>query len=233
MNNNNSIDVKSYEDKVYLVGRTTGIIFWLLTLLLPLTLYFVYGFVPDKAILIKTMTIVFAILIPVNLGEFLSFAPVIGPAAYFTMLLSGNMMNIKIPATMVALEAAGIDPKSEEGEIVSTMAIAASAITTEIVILLGVVMIAPFTSFFAQPAIKAGFGEIVPALFGAMWISAVINNWKSVLVPTIVGFTLVLTGSFYKTIEMYYIPVLAIISIVITLILFKLGFYTPKKNTSN
>jgi|GEM_PF-527065 len=219
---------KSYEDKVYFIGRISAILFWLVTLLLPVTLYFAFGLAPDKTILIKALTVIYAILIPVMLGEFLSFAPVMGAAAYFVMLLSGNFMNIKVPATMVALEAAGIDPKSEEGDYVSTMAVAASAITSEIVILIGVIMLAPFTSFFTQPAIKAGFGQILPALFGAMWIAAAIKNWKYVLVPTLVGFAIVLNSSFYQKIALYYIPVMAVISILITLVLFKFGFYTPK-----
>lgn len=219
---------RSYEDKVYFFGRLSAFVFWLSTLMLPLMLYFNWGLLPTKAGFVAGITIIASILIPVLLGEFLSFAPLVGSAGYFVMLLSGNFMNIKVPAAIVALDATGLDANSEEGDVVSTIAIAASTIVTEIIIVIGVILLTPFSSFFAQPAIKAGFTQIVPALFGALYISYLLKNWKTVVVPTIVGFIIV---KFQLVNSLFYIPAIIFTSAMITVILFKLGVFTKKAET--
>jgi hypothetical protein len=224
------LNQKNYEDKVYAVGRVSTVIFALATLMLPVMLWLKWGLLPTKAGFIAGLSIIASILIPISIGEFLSYAPIIGSAGYFVMLLSGNWMNIRVPASIVALEATELDPNSEEGDVVSTMAIATSTIVTEIIIVVGVVLLAPFTSFFAQPAIKVGFEQIVPALFGALFISTLIKNWKAIIVPTIVGFAVIKFGLVNP---MYNIPTIIFVSVILTIILFKLGIYTKKSTVSN
>lgn len=216
----------NYEDKVYRYGKITVLIFLASTFLIPLILWLKWGLLPTKEGFIAGITVVAIITIPVLLGEFLSFAPIIGSAGYFVMLLSGNWMNIKVPASMVGLQSVDIDPNSEEGDVISTMIVVASTIVTEILIIVGVVLLQPFTDVFAIPSIKAGFAQIVPALFGALFISSIISNWRTVLVPVVVGVFIVklnLVGGLYN------IPIMILISVVITLILLKMGFFGDEK----
>jgi hypothetical protein len=216
----------NYENKVYLYGRITTTIFLASTMLLPLMLWFKWGLLPTKEGFIAGITIVATIMIPVTLGEFLSYAPIIGSAGYFVMLLSGNWMNIKIPSSIVGLQSVDIDSSSEEGEVLSTMIVAASAIVTEIIILAGVILLQPFSAVFAVPSIKMGFSQIAPALFGALLLTSILSNWKTVLVPTVVGILIVklnLAGGLYN------IPIMIFISIIITLGLLKIGFFSKKK----
>lgn len=220
----------NYENKVYKMGRISTFVFLLSTFLLPLMLWFKWGLLPTKEGFITGLTISLTIMIPLTLGEFFSYAPIIGSAGYFVMLLSGNWMNIKIPASIVGLQSVDIDSSSEEGEVLSTMIVAASAITTEIIILAGVVLLQPFTYVFTIPSIKVGFAQLIPALFGALLISSVLSNWKTVLVPVIVGFFIIkanLAGGLYN------IPIMIVISLVITLILLKLGFFGRQKATGS
>ncbi len=218
---------KHYEDKVYFMGRVSTVIFAFTTLLLPAMLWLKWGIMPSKAGLLAGLPVMASVMIPISLGEFLSYAPIIGSAGYFVMMLSGNWMNIKVPASIVALEATELDANSDEGDALSTMAIATSAIVTEVVIIIGVVLLSPFTSFFAQPAIKVGFEQIVPALFGALFISTLIKNWKATVVPIIIGFIVV---KFNLVNPFFYIPAIIFVSVIITTVLFKLGIYTRNFN---
>ncbi len=219
----------SYDDKVHRLGRISTVLFVLTTFLLPGILYFKWGILPTKEGFMAGIAIIATIMIPLNIAEFFSYAPVVGSAGYFVMLLSGNWMNIKIPASIVALDSVGLDANSEEGDVVSTMAISVSAIVSEIVIVLGVILLSPFTSFFAQPVIKSGFEQIVPALFGALFITYVLKNWKMTVVPAVVGFIVIKLGIVNA---LYNIPVVILISVIVTLILEKMGVYNNKDKSA-
>ncbi|MBS7525189.1 hypothetical protein KHM83_00715 [Fusibacter paucivorans] len=211
---------KSYEDSVYRLGRVSAIIFFLATLMLPAMLWFKWGLLPTKEGFIAGISVIAVIIIPILIGEFLSYAPIVGAAGYFVMLLSGNWMNIKIPASIVALEATELDSNSEEGDVISTMAVATSAIVTEVIIIAGVLLLTPFSSFFEQPAIKTGFEQIVPALFGALYIATLVKNPKAAVVPTIVGFAIVMSQVVNS---LFFIPVIIAISVLIATVIYKIG----------
>ncbi|MTI67382.1 MAG: hypothetical protein FH753_12415 [Firmicutes bacterium] len=215
-----------YNNKVHFYGRISAVIFLLSTFLIPLTLWLKFGLLPTKEGFIAGFTTIMLIMVPASLGEFLSFAPIIGSSAYYVMLLSGNFMNIRVPSSIVALEATELDANSEEGDAISTIAVAVSAITSEVVIVIGVLMLAPFTKFFAIPAIKIGFDQIVPSLFGALFIASAIKNYKAVIVPTVLGIIII---KFQLIPSLYTIPALIFSSVIVTIILYKLGFYTKNK----
>ncbi|MBF4692215.1 hypothetical protein [Fusibacter ferrireducens] len=219
-----------YENKVYFLGRLTATVFLLLTFAIPVTLWLKWGILPTKEGFIAGLIVIMSLIPLISAGEFLSFAPIIGSAGYFVMLLSGNWMNIKVPASMVGLQSADIDPNSEEGEVLSTMAVAASAIVTEIIILVGVLLLTPFTSFFAQPSIKIGFAQIVPALFGALLFASVITNYRTVIVPAIVGIVIVKLNI---ASGLYNIPIMIAISVFVSYFLFKVGFFGKKEEEVN
>ena len=74
-------------------------------------------------------------------------------------------------------------PKSEEGEIISTIAIAVSSIVTTIIVALGVVLIIPLEPILSNPALTPAFDQMLPALFGALGVALVSKNWKIAIAP--------------------------------------------------
>lgn len=220
------LDTKAYEDKVYRIGKVSIVAFIISTFAIPLVLWLNWGLLPTKEGFISGASVVLAIMLLTTISEFLSFAPIVGAAGYFVMMLSGNLTNIKIPSSVVALETAELEASSEEGDAISTMAIAASALTTEVCVFAGVLMLAPFTSFFAQENIKAGFEQIVPALFSALLLSAIIAAWKTTVIPLVVGFVVVKLN---LADGLYNIPLIIFITVVVTIGLFKAGVFNDKK----
>lgn len=61
----------------------------------------------------------------------------LGTGGSYLGFVTGNLTNLKVPCALNAMEAAKVRPGSEEGEVISTIAIASSSIVTTLVIALG------------------------------------------------------------------------------------------------
>jgi hypothetical protein len=72
---------------------------------------------------------------------------------------------------------------TEEGEIISTIAIATSSIVTTLVIAVGVLLLAQLTPILNSEALKPAFENILPALFGGLAVVYVSKNWKISMAP--------------------------------------------------
>ena len=90
----------------------------------------------------------------VGLIEVLTFVPMLGTASSYLAFVTGNLTNLKVPAALTAMENAGTKPGTDEGEVISTIAVATSSIVTTAVIALGVALLVPLTPLLENPAIK-------------------------------------------------------------------------------
>ena len=135
-------------------------------------------------------------MIPVSLSEFLSIAPMIGTSAMYIMVLTGNYTNLKIPASIAAMEAVGLDPAfyTDESDVISTLSMAVSAIVSIVIIALGVVLLVPLSGLLNNPVLAPAFDNIVPALFGALGIGMISKYFKLAIVPFVLGVVLLRTG---------------------------------------
>jgi hypothetical protein len=91
------------------------------------------------------------------------------------------------------LEQAGVKASSEEGEVVSTIAIAVSSIVTTIIIILGVLLIVPLTPVLENPVLTPAFDQMIPALFGGLGVAFVSRNWKIAIAPVTLMLILFIT----------------------------------------
>jgi hypothetical protein len=229
------MDKQTYEKKVHFFGRISVFIFMIGTIILPLTLFLKFGILPERTAFLAGASTVLSIMILVSLAEFLSYAPIIGSAGMYMLQITGNTSNIKIPASIAAMEATGFDPVTEEGEIISTLSIGISTLTTEIVILSGVFLLAPFGQVFQNPALKPAFEQIVPALFGALIASSIIKNWKLSVVPIIFAFivTYLISQPFGTKLEYFSIPIMIIVTLIFNRIAYNTGMLTPINNVKD
>lgn len=115
--------------------------------------------------------------------EVITFIPMLGAGGSYLSFVTGNISNLKLPCAINALENAGADPKSEEGEIVSTIAIAVSSIVTTLIVALGVLLIVPLSPILENPILTPAFDQMLPALFGALGVALVSKNWKIAIAP--------------------------------------------------
>ena len=183
MKNKNKL---SYMDSVHRDGTIWNLSMMVLLLLFPIMVWILFEDAePDwKGVLgglIGTMPMYWA----VGVVEVITFIPMLGAGGSYLSSVTGNISNLKLPCAINALENAGADPKSEEGEIVSTIAIAVSSIVTTVIIALGVALILPLTPILSNEALTPAFDQMLPALFGALGVALISKNWKIAIAPII------------------------------------------------
>lgn len=217
----NTKESDKYASRVHIVGRITLVIGFILTFLPPVILWLIYGVIPPKANLLNGMISISSIMLPVSIVEVLTFSPVLGASAMYMSYLTGNISNMKIPSAAISMEVAEVKPSTEEGDIISTLAIAGSVIASEIVIVLGVLMIVPISAKLNNPIIKPAFEQILPALFGSIGAYYILKEWKLAVVPLIAAVALNMAGNLQTAIT---IPLCVLISILSARFLYKKGY---------
>ena len=173
----------SYMDSVHRDGRIWNLSVMVLLLAFPLTVAFLFGTAPDwKALgvgLLATAPMYWA----VGAIETVTFVPMLGAGGSYLSFVTGNISNLKLPCAINALEQNGVSANSEEGEIISTIAIAPSSIVTTIIILIGVICIVPLTPVLEAPVLAPAFEQMLPALFGGLGVAFISKNWKIAIAP--------------------------------------------------
>lgn len=123
------------------------------------------------------------IYIPVAIVEFLVYTPMLGVGGSYLSFITGNVTNMKIPCVMNAADIAGTKSGTPEHEIISTIAVATSAITTTLVILVGVVLMVPLQPVLQSEVLLPAFNNVVPALFGALGLKYFAKSPKIAVIP--------------------------------------------------
>ena len=173
----------SYMDSVHRDGRIWNLSVMVLLLAFPVTVAILFGVSPDwKALglgLVATAPMYWA----VGAIETVTFVPMLGAGGSYLSFVTGNISNLKLPGALNALEQNEVSANSEEGEVISTIAIATSSIVTTVIIIIGVILIAPLTPILSAPVLQPAFEQILPALFGGLGVAFVSKNWKLALAP--------------------------------------------------
>ena len=180
MKNNKNL---TYMDSVHRDGRIWNISMMILLLLFPVAIWIIFGEAPDwQGVglgLLATAPMYWA----VGAVEVITFIPMLGAGGSYLSFVTGNISNLKLPCAINALENAKADAKSEEGEIISTIAIAVSSIVTIVILAIGVLLIVPLQPLLESPVLKPAFDQMLPALFGALGVALVSKNWKIAIAP--------------------------------------------------
>lgn len=180
MKNKNNL---TYMDTVHRDGTIWNISMMILLLLFPIAICLIYGVFPEWDGLIKGLIATAPMYWAVGIVEVITFIPMLGAGGSYLSFVTGNISNLKLPCAINALENAKADPKSEEGEIISTIAIAVSSIVTTAIIALGVLLIVPLQPILESDVLKPAFDQMLPALFGALGVALISKNWKIAIAP--------------------------------------------------
>jgi hypothetical protein len=119
----------------------------------------------------------------------ITYVPMLGAGGTYLSFVTGNITNLKLPVGLAAMENAKVRANTEEGEVISTIAIGVSSITTTVIIAVGVLVFSPVLPLITAEgsAFKPAFEWVLPALFGALGASYFAKHWKLVPLPVIVG----------------------------------------------
>lgn len=215
----------SYLDSVHRDGRIWNITMMVILMLFPVVVGLIFKALPNwEAVgygLLATAPMYWA----VGIVETITFIPMLGAGGSYLSFVTGNISNLKLPCALNALDAANVKAQSEEGEIISTIAIAVSSIVTTVIIIIGVVLIIPLTPLLENPALKPAFDQLLPALFGALGVVFVSKNWKIAIAPVVLMLILfVFVPAINTSTVGIMVPVGVVFTLVFSRILYKRGF---------
>jgi len=215
---------KTYFDKVHTWGRISCVVSLLVMLAMPLAISLHLRVWPPLAELLAGFAAVLPMFYGVAVIETLSYGPLMGSGAIYLSFVTGNITNLKLPCAIAALKNADVRANSEEGEVISTIAVASSAIATTIIIAIGVVLLSPLLPLLTEEGSIAApaFQQVLPALFGALLAGYLRKHWRISFLPVMAG---IVTLIFAPTLQIgAVIPVTVVISLLGAQVMWKLGW---------
>ena len=117
----------NYMDKVHQWGTVWNLSMMVLLLAFPFAVAIIFRAFPDWNGLIMGLIATAPMYWAVGVVETFTYIPMLGAGGSYLSFVTGNISNLKLPCALNALEQAEVKASSEEGEFVSTIAIAESS----------------------------------------------------------------------------------------------------------
>ena len=173
----------SYIDSVHRSGRIWVLCALFMMIALPSAISTYYDSWPIPSQLLAGFMAVAPIFWTVGTIEVFTYTPMLGASGTYLGFVTGNLTSQKVPCALNAMEAAKVTPGSEEGEVVSSIAIATSTIVTSLILAAGVLLLSQLQPILEAPVLAPAYASILPALFGALGVVLISKNWKIAIAP--------------------------------------------------
>lgn len=214
-----------YMDKVHFWGTVWNLSIMVLFMLFPVSIMVIFGVTPDWKALLMGLFATAPMYWAVGVIETITYIPMLGAGGSYLSFVTGNISNLKLPCALNALDQAGVKANSEEGEVVSTIAIAVSSIVTTVIIILGVILIIPLTPVLSAPILTPAFDQMIPALFGGLGVVFISKNWKISIAPIVLMLILFIAiPALNEGTVGIMVPVSAVFSLITSRIMYKKGW---------
>lgn len=214
---------KSYRDSIHATGRVWILSALVLLLAIPVAISVYYGAWPPVSGVLKGFLSVAPIFWTVGVIEVFTYVPMLGTGGSYLGFVTGNLANLKVPCALNAMDRAGVEAGTEEGEVISTIAIATSSIVTTLIIALGVLLLSQIAPVLESKMLQPAFENILPALFGAIGVVFISKDWKIAVAPLVVMIALFLLVPSLASAVGILVPVGALIAIGVARVLYKKG----------
>ena len=177
--------LENYDKTTHRIGRAVSALTLILLVGAPFVIGSYLGALPDLGAVARGFLSVGLIWTISSVVEFLVYTPMLGAGGGYLAFITGNLINMKIPCAMNAREIAGTKSGTPENEIISTLSIAASSLTTIVILAAGVLLLVPLQPILQSQTLQPAFANVVPALFGAMGYQYFRKNIRLACVPLI------------------------------------------------
>lgn len=214
-------DKNNYMQKLYRYGAFWNIAVMLILLAFPVAVGLIWGVGPDVNGLVLGLVATAPMYWAVGIIETFTYIPMLGAGGSYLSFVTGNISNLKLPCALGALEQAGVKANSDEGEVVSTIAIAVSSIVTTIIIILGVLLLTPLRPILESPVLEPAFAQIIPALFGGLGVVFISRNIKIAVAPVLLMLVLFI---FIPALNAGTVGIMVPVGVVFTLIMSRIMY---------
>lgn len=216
-------NVRNYGDSVHFYGRVWTIAGLLILMMVPAAVCLKYNAWPEFSGFFKGFIGIAPMFWTVTVIEVITYVPMLGTGGSYLGFMTGNLTNLKVPCALNAMESAEAEAGTEEGEVVSTIAIAVSAITTTVIIAVGVLLFSTIRPILEAPVLKPAFDHVLPALFGGLAVVFISKNWKIAVAPIVFMVALFVAVPSLSGSVGILVPVGALITIGVARLLYKRG----------
>ena len=215
---------ETYMDSVHRWGRIWGLTLLVLIVAYPITVSLIFHAQVNWPAFVKSFIAIGPMYWAVGIVEIFTYVPMLGAGGSYLSFVTGNISNLKLPCALDAMERAGVKSYSEEGEVISTIAIAVSSIVTTLIILVGVVLIVPLTPLLSSPVLAPAFSQLLPALFGGLAVVFISKNVRLSIAPVVLMLVLfIFVPALNASTVGIMVPVGVLFSLAVARILYKKG----------
>ena len=215
--------LSNYQKTIHSKGRIIYLITYAFILIMPIGASIVFNAWPNITDLIKACLGVVPTFWTVGFIEAFTYMPMLGGGGSYLSFITGNVTNIKVPAALQAMDIAGVKQGTEEGEVISTIAVAISSLVTLAIIILFVVLLTPLTPILTNPSLKPAFDNVLPALFGGLMVAFIVKDPKIGLPIILFGAALFIIFPFLEGIYPIITPFMVLLAVGLARILYKKG----------
>lgn len=213
---------KNYTDRTHIFGSVWSVAVLFVLLAVPTAFCMHYHVYPSLASVWNGLWPVAVLFYPTAIIEIVAYAPLLGAGGMYLSFTTGNISNLKLPCALAAMDTAKVKSNSEEGEIITTIAVATSAIVTTVIIAVFVLAFRPFIPMLTDPSsvFAPAFKQVMPALFGALGASYFAKHLKVSILPIcVLTLIVIISGSIGTGVL---IPIGVVVSILGALAMYKL-----------
>ena len=173
----------SYQDLMHRQGRIFTVLGLSVMISIPILIMLFTGVRPDIHQMVIGIGVLSLIYLPGGIVEVATYSPILGTTATYLAFITGNLANLKIPCVMNARQIVGTQVGTEENEVVSTVSVVASTLTTVAIMTLGIILLIPLRPILSSDVLQPAFNWVVSALFGALGYKYFKGNLKIVAIP--------------------------------------------------
>ena len=109
--------------------------------------------------------------------EPISYFPILGIPGTYMGFLSGNISNMRVPCSIMAQSAAGVEEGTMAGSVISVLGVGMSIIVNLIVMVIGAFAGVQIIAA-CPPSVRKAFDYILPAVFGGVFGQFALKNGK-------------------------------------------------------
>ena len=211
----------NYPEKIHSWGRISLVLAILLFISYTLFTTLIFDVWPDGSVIVQGLLAVAPVFWTVGIIEAFTFSPMLGSGGSYLGFVTGNLTAMKVPAALRAMQIAGVEPNTEEGEVVSTVAIAVSSIVTTLILVLGIVLLNILSPILESATLAPAFANVLPALFGGLAIVFLAKNWKIAVAPLVLMLTLFLIQPSLSSAVSILIPISVAVTVGVSRIMYK------------
>ncbi len=202
-----------YLPKAHRIGLITSLIHVVIFFLPPLYLMVFYGLPADWGKIMQGAAATWSISMPFWFIEPVSYFLVLGVCGTYISFLAGNISNFRLPVSAVAQEVAQVKEGSHEGEIISTLAIAATQMVITVSALAGAIFVSAIVGLLPVPVVAA-FDWLLPSIWGAIVAQFGLRNWRYAAVAVTASVVVVI----YSGLPVWsHIPILVAVMVALAL----------------